>query len=67
MAVLKEKFLANIDGQFLTADVMDNVLKRFNLEQYDPQGEKFDPTMHEAVFTVPESEENKPDHVAITM
>lgn len=29
IAVLKEKFLANIEGQTMTADVMDNVLRRF--------------------------------------
>ena len=63
---LKEKFLANLDGQQLTADVMDQVLKRFNLEQYDPKGTAFDPKLHEAVFTVPESEYEN-DHVAVTI
>lgn len=29
LTVLKEKFLANVEGQTLTADVMDNVLRRF--------------------------------------
>merc|ERR1712160_96601 len=29
IAVLKEKFLANVEGQTMTADVMDNVLRRF--------------------------------------
>lgn len=45
---------------------MDNCLKRFNIVQYDPKGEKFDPSMHEAVFTV-----NEPDQevgtVAVVM
>ena len=53
---LKDKFAANLEGQVMTAQVMDKVLGRFNLEQYDPKGTKFDPTLHQAVFTVTESE-----------
>lgn len=53
LAVLKDLFLANIEGQTATAEIMDNVLRRFKLEQYDPTGNKFDPELHEAVFTVP--------------
>lgn len=45
---------------------MDNVLRRFNLEQYDPTGSAFDPKLHEAVFTVKESEYEN-DHVAVVM
>lgn len=63
---LKEKFEATIEGQQLTADIMDRVLGRFKLEQYDPAGEPFDPKMHEAVFTVAQSEQEN-DTVAITM
>jgi len=40
----------------MTAEVMDKVLGRFNVSHYDPQGEKFDPKLHEAVFTVAQSE-----------
>ena len=40
----------------MTAQVMDKVLGRFNLEQYDPKGTKFDPNLHQAVFTVTDSE-----------
>ena len=36
----------------MTADVMDKVLERFKVTQYDPKGEVFDPQLHEAVFTV---------------
>ena len=50
----------------MTADVMDKVLGRFNVSQYDPQGEKFDPKLHEAVFTVAQSEQDN-DTVAIVM
>lgn len=50
---LKEQFEASINGQIMTAQVMDHCLERFNVVQYDPKGEKFDPNLHEAVFTVP--------------
>ncbi len=40
----------------MTADVMDKVLERFKVTQYDPKGQKFDPKLHEAVFTVTESQ-----------
>lgn len=45
---------------------MDRVLGRFKLEQYDPAGQPFDPQMHEAVFTVKQSEQEN-DTVAVTM
>ncbi len=38
LEALREKFQANLDGQIMTAAVMDKVLLRFNLEQYDPKG-----------------------------
>ena len=40
----------------MTAEVMDKVLERFKVIQYDPKGQKFDATLHEAVFTVAQSE-----------
>jgi len=63
---VKEKFVGNMEGQQMTADVMDKVLERFKVVQYDPKGEKFDPTLHEAVFTVAQSE-NDNDTVEIVM
>lgn len=68
--MLREKFISNIDGQEMTADIMDNVFKRFHLEQYDPKGQKFDSKLHEAVFTVaPEQAEEgmQKDDVAVVM
>lgn len=49
---LKEKFVGTMEGQQMTAEVMDKVLERFKVTQYDPKGQKFDPNLHEAVFTV---------------
>ena len=51
---IKTLLKANYEGQRLTAETMDQCLKRFNVVMYDPKGEKFNPTMHEAVFTVKE-------------
>lgn len=42
----------------MTSTVMDTVLKRFGVVQNDPKGEKFDPNQHEAIFTVPVSEQD---------
>ena len=36
---------------------MDATLKRFGVIQFDPKGEKFNPNCHEAIFTIPESEQ----------
>lgn len=38
----------------MTSTVMDSTLKRFNVLQFNPKGEKFDPNIHEAVFTMPD-------------
>jgi molecular chaperone GrpE len=47
----------------MTGTVMDKVLGKFAVTQFDPKGEKFDPNKHEAVFVVtdPKVENN---HVA---
>ena len=37
---------------------MDSTLKRFGVIQFDPKGEKFDPNIHEAVFTIPEHKQD---------
>ena len=63
---LRGKFLGTMEGQQMTAEVMDKVLERFKVTQYDPKGQKFDPTLHEAVFTVAQSE-NENDTVEIVM
>jgi len=51
----------------MTADVMDKCLERFKVVQYDPKGQKFDPQLHEAVFTIAQSEsENGTVDIVIT-
>lgn len=63
---VKDKFLAQMEGQRMTGDVMDKVLLRFKVTSYDPKGEKFNPQLHEAVFTVAQSE-NENDTIEIVM
>lgn len=45
---------------------MDAVLARFHVEQYPAKGEKFNPNLHEAVFTVKDPNMEN-DTVAIEM
>ncbi|CDW83210.1 protein grpe [Stylonychia lemnae] len=51
---LKGHFEQQQKGMVMTSSVMDNTLKRFGVIQFDPKGEKFDPNLHEAVFTIPD-------------
>lgn len=46
----------------MTAKVMDKVLKRFDVVEFSPLGEKFDPNKHDAVCMVP-SDEYQNEHV----
>ena len=41
----------------MTTEVMDKVLGKFEVVQFDPIGEKFDPNIHDAIFMIPESDE----------
>ena len=66
LQAVKDRFTANMEGQAMNAQVMDKVLERFKVTQYDPKGQKFDPQLHEAVFTVAQSE-NENDTVEIVM
>ena len=54
---LKRHFEEIRKGMDMTEHVMDSCLKRFGVVQFDPKGEKFDPNLHEAIFTIPESEQ----------
>ena len=65
--MLKQKFESIVKGQEMTIDVMDKTLKRFDVEQFEPLGEKFDPNLHEAVFMMPEHDEIENDHVGNVM
>jgi molecular chaperone GrpE len=42
---------------------MDKVLAKFEVVQFDPLGEKFDPNMHDAIFMIPESDKYENNHV----
>ena len=51
----------------MTTEVMDRTLKTFDVVQFDPLGEKFDPNLHEAVFMIPQHDEYDNDHVGNVM
>lgn len=42
------------DGLKMTETILMNTLKKHGLERVDPQGEKFDPNVHEATFMTPQ-------------
>lgn len=41
-----------LDGVNLTNTILKNTLKKFDIEEYLPLGEKFDPRLHEALFNL---------------
>lgn len=51
---IKKKFADVQQGMNLTSSVMDSTLRKFKVLQFDPKGEKFDPNVHEAIFTIPD-------------
>jgi len=44
------------DGVELTLRSLTQIFSRNGIERFNPSGEKFDPTMHEAMFEVPDPE-----------
>ncbi len=54
------------EGSELTLKLMKAVLERHNIEQIDPQGEKFDPVCHQAM-SMQESHEAEPNTVLKVM
>ena len=47
---IRKKYKDLALGLEMTTKTMDSVLKRFGVEKVEPQGEKFDPNRHEALF-----------------
>ncbi len=50
------------EGSELTLKMLKNVFEKFSIEEIDPQGEAFDPNLHEAM-TMQESGEHEPNTV----
>jgi molecular chaperone GrpE len=46
---------ALVDGVELTERELLNVLEKHGVRQFTPQGEKFDPNVHQAMFEVPDT------------
>lgn len=67
---LKTQFENIVQGQKITSEVMDKTLARFEVTQFDPQDEKFDPNIHDAQFMitqgVTDENENTVGHVLQT-
>jgi molecular chaperone GrpE len=63
---LREQFKSTVDGTVMTSKVMDKVLSKFDVTQFDPIGEPFDPNIHDAVFMMPESEHEN-NHIGQVM
>lgn len=55
-----------IEGVEMVQNQFYEALKKNHVERYAPQGEPFDPNLHEAVGMIP-SDEVEPDHVALVM
>lgn len=53
---IKDLYRNICKGQVMTSEVMDKILSKFDVVQFEPLGEKFDPNVHEAVFVIPQSE-----------
>ena len=49
-------FTALIEGVELTEREMLKTLERYGVKRLDPQGEKFDPNLHQAMFEVPNTD-----------
>lgn len=44
------------EGVEMTRTVLEKVFTKHGLKKLSPEGEKFDPNMHEAVFQVPKDQ-----------
>ncbi len=62
----KEDSTSIIEGVQLTLKMLVDTLAKFNLEQIDPEGEPFDPKMHQAVSMV-ENRDVEPNTVLSVM
>jgi len=47
----------------MTAKVMDSVLGKFDVEEMNPLGEKFDPNSHDAIYMIPVHDSIEDNHV----
>ena len=46
---------ALVEGVELTARELNKVLEKHGIRKFEPQGEKFDPNIHQAMFEVPDA------------
>ena len=53
--VLEGPAKALVDGVELTERELIKVLEKNGVKKFDPQGQKFDPNLHQAIFEVPDA------------
>jgi molecular chaperone GrpE len=54
------------EGMDLTLKMLVKVMEKFNIEEVDPQGEPFNPELHQAM-TIQQSSELEPNTIATVM
>lgn len=54
------------NGLKMTSTVFDNTMKRFKVEEYNPEGEAFNPNYHEAMFVV-EDQTKEPNTICVVL
>lgn len=64
---IKEQYKNICKGQEMTSELMDKILAKFEVNQFSPLGETFDPNIHEAVFVIPKSDEHDNNSVGQVM
>ena len=47
----------------MTTKVFDKTLAKFDVVGIDPLGEKFDPNVHDAIFTMPDHDTIEHNHI----
>jgi len=47
--------------------VIKDMLKKFNIEEFDPTGQEYNPNLQESLMNIPTPPNFKPNHVAMTM
>jgi molecular chaperone GrpE len=53
---IKKKFENVAEGMTMTSKIMDHTFQRYGIEEFNPMGDKFDTSVHEAVFMIPKHE-----------
>ena len=64
---IKKKFENVAEGMTMTSKIMDHTFQRYGIEEFNPMGDKFDTSVHEAVFMIPKHEKYQKNQVGEVM